>query len=408
MLMIEPQQKVKININYLRPNSKIIYALYSVDGKKIIDDREILTPQKLEQIKSSYGNIIYALKVHKKGIISQKSLDSALDKSKQIIDEIATTEKLTKRAYNEAEKVIDGIISDLNSSEMEAINLLKNLKSYEEYVYQHSVNVGILAAVFARMKGFSDEEIKFLTLGAYLLDIGLTKIDKHLLKKDSKYTPSDMQKMKQHPQFGYEILKNISGINKIVLQTILFHHEKHNYKGYYQLPYDLLPLAPKIVSICDIYDALTTPRPYRKAISPTNALKFLVNSIDIHFDYELISDFINHLSPLLDNTQSFYSKNDFCVLNTKEIAMIMDFNLTDYLKPRIMVFCKFQIKGNKLSVKFYDNPEYINLEEDNKRLMSRLLDNKKHIYAIRAKLISKGLISTSDVGVEEDDLTNRL
>jgi HD-GYP domain-containing protein (c-di-GMP phosphodiesterase class II) len=396
MFTTEQQQKVKINIDYLRPNSKIIYALYSIDGTKIHDDRVVLTPQKLDLIKNEYGNIIYALKVNKKGIISQKNLDSALNKSKEIIEEIATTEKLTKRAYNEAEKVIDNIISDLDSSEIEAINLLKNLKSYEEYVYQHSVNVGILAAVFARLKGFSDDEIKFLTLGAYLLDIGLTKIDKYLLKKDSKYTVSEMQKMKQHPQFGYEIIKNISGIDKIVLQTVLFHHEKHNYKGYYQLPYDLLPISPKIVSICDIYDALTTPRPYRHSVSPTNALRFLVNSIDIHFDYDLISDFINHLSPLLDNTQSFYKKNDFCELNTKELAMIMDFSLKDYLKPRVMVFCKFQKKRDSISVKFYDNPEYINLEDDNKRLLTKIIDNKKHINAIRAKLMSKGLILEPD------------
>jgi HD-GYP domain-containing protein (c-di-GMP phosphodiesterase class II) len=394
--MIEQQQKVKINIDYLRPNSKIIYALYSTEGKKITDDRVILSPQKLDQIKNDYGKIVYALKVNKKGIISQKNLDTALDKSKEIIDEITTTKKLTKRAYNEAERVVDGIISDLNSSEMEAINLLKNLKSYEEYVYQHSVNVGILAAVLARLNGFSNDDIKFLTLGAYLLDIGLTRIDKHLLEKNGKYSVSDMQKMKQHPQFGYEILKNISGISKIVLQTVLFHHEKHNYKGYYQLPYDLLPISPKIVSVCDIYDALTTPRPYRNAVSPTNALKFLVNSIDIYFDYELISDFINHLSPLLENTHSFYLKNDFCELNTKELAMIMDINLTDYMKPRVMVFCKFQKKKNVLSVRFYDNPVYINLEDDNKRLMTKIIDNKKHIHAIRLKLMSKGLIIDSD------------
>jgi HD-GYP domain-containing protein (c-di-GMP phosphodiesterase class II) len=310
-----------------------------------------------------------------------------------IIDQITKTEKLTKSAFNEAEKVIDGIISDLDSSEMEAINLLKNLKSFEGYLYQHSVNVGILAAVFAKLKGdLSPDQIKFLTLGAYLLDIGLTKIDQYLLKKDSKFSDSDRQKMKQHPQFGYEILKNISGIDKIILQTVLFHHEKVNLKGYYQLPYDLLPVAPKIVSVCDVYDALTTPRPYRNSIAPTDALRFLVNSIGIYFDYNLISDFINYLGPLLNNTQSFYAKNDFCELNTKELAMVMDFNLKDYLKPQIMVFCKFQKKRNQITVKFYDNPIYVSLEDDGKRLMTKIIDNKKHINAIRAKLIEKGMI----------------
>jgi HD-GYP domain-containing protein (c-di-GMP phosphodiesterase class II) len=389
---MEQDQKVRINIDYLRPNSKIIYSLYSADGDKIIDDRIILSPQILNEIKNKYGNVVYAEKVKKQGIISPKNIITALDRSKELITEIASTEKLTKRAYNEAEKVIDNIITDLDSSEIEAINLLKNLRTHEEYVYQHSVNVGILAAVFARLKGFYNEEIKHIALGAYLLDIGLTKLDKSLLKKESKFSAADMQKMKQHPQFGYEIIKNITGINPIVLQTILFHHEKHNYKGYYQLPYDLLPISPKIVSVCDIYDALTTPRPYRNAISPTRALKFLVNSIGVHFDYELISDFINHLSPILDNTKSFYSTNDFCELNTKELAMIVDVSITDYMKPHVMIFCKFQKKQNQLAVKFYDHPVYVNLEEDSSRLMTKIIDNKKHIQAIRAKLIGRGLI----------------
>jgi HD-GYP domain-containing protein (c-di-GMP phosphodiesterase class II) len=389
---MEQDQKVRINIDYLRPNSKIIYSLYSVDGDKIVDDRIILSPQMLDTIKNKYGNIVFAEKVKKQGIISQKNINSALDRSREIVAEIATTEKLTKRAFNEAEKVIDSIITDLDSSEIEAINLLKNLRTYEEYVYQHSVNVGILAAVFARLKGFYNEEIKHIALGAYLLDIGITRLDKSLLRKETRFSAADMQKMKQHPQFGYEIIKNITGINPIVLQTILFHHEKHNYKGYYQLPYDLLPLSPKIVSVCDIYDALTTPRPYRNAISPTGALKFLVNSIGIHFDYGLISDFINHLSPILDNTQSFYVVNDFCELNTKELAMIVDVSIEDYMKPHVMIFCKFQKKKNKLSVKFYDHPIYVNLADDENRLMTKIIDNKKHILAIRAKLIERGMI----------------
>jgi hypothetical protein len=198
--------------------------------------------------------------------------------------------------------------------------------------------------------------------------------------------------MKQHPQFGYEILKNIPGIHPVVLQTLLFHHEKHNYKGYYSLPYDLLPMPPKIVSICDIYDALTSPRPYRNQISPTNALKFLVNSIDVHFDYDLISEFVNKTGPLLSNAQSFYAKGDFCALNTKELAMIIDFNLNDFMRPKIMIFCKFQQHQSKLRVRFYDNPVYVDLADDRSRYLTRIIDNRKHINAIRGKLISKGMI----------------
>ncbi len=388
------QGKVRINIDYLRPNSKIIFPLYSEGGEKVIDERVVLTSHKIDEIKKKFGHFVYGLEDEDYGAISKKVIDKAVDRSKDIIEEISTSEKLTKTAYNEAEKVVEDIISDLDSAEIEAIKLLKSLKSFEEYVYQHSVNVGIIAAVFAKMTGrFSPEQIKFLTLGAYLLDIGLIRIDKLLLKKNGKYSFHDMQKMKQHPQFGYEILKNIPGIDPIVLQTLLFHHEKINYKGYYQLPYDMLPISPKIVSVCDVYDALTTPRPYRKAITPTNALKFLVNSINIYYDYQLISDFVNYLGPLLNNTQSFYSRKDFCELNTKELAMIMDFSMTDYMKPKVMVFCKFKKTKTKILVQFYDNPIEVNLEEDRKRLITKIINNKNQIRLIKKKLIEKKMIA---------------
>ncbi|MBN2038856.1 MAG: HD domain-containing protein [Spirochaetes bacterium] len=386
-------KKVSINLNYLRPYSNLVFSLYSIGGEKILNEYTLLTPKIIEFMKNEYGNIVFAYETRRKGIISEKNLTMAVDTSRTIVEEINKSKKITKATYREAEKVVDSIITDLDSAEIEAINLLQNLKFYEEYSFQHSVNVGILAAIFARLKGtFSKEEIKFLTLGAYLLDIGLTRIEKKLLLKKDKYTPVDMQKMKQHPQFGYEILKNIPGIHPIVLQTLLFHHEKHNYKGYYSLPYDLLPLPPKIVSICDIYDALTSPRPYRNSVSPTNALKFLVNSIDIHFDYDLISDFVNKIGPLLNNAQSFYTKGDFCALSTKELAMIMDFNLDDYMRPKVMVFCKFAQKQGNLKVWFYDSPVYTDLAEDKGRYLTRVIDNKKHINIIRAKLIQKGMI----------------
>ena len=386
-------KKISINLNYLRPYSNLVYSLYSFSGEKILNEYTLLTPKIIEFMKNEYGNIVFAFETRKKGIISEKNLEMAVDTSKNIIEEISRSKKITKASYKEAEKVVDSIITDLDSSEIEAINLLQNLKFYEEYSFQHSVNVGILAAIFARLKStLSKEDIKFLTLGAYLLDIGLTRIDRKLLLKKDKYTPVDMQKMKQHPQFGYEILKNIPGIQPIVLQTLLFHHEKHNYKGYYSLPYDLLPLPPKIVSICDIYDALTSPRPYRNSVSPTNALKFLVNSIDVHFDYELISDFVNKIGPLLNNAQSFYTKGDFCALSTKELAMVMDFNIKDYMRPKIMIFCKFQQKQNNLKVWFYDSPVYIDLAEDKSRYLTRVIDNKKQISIIKSKLIDKGMI----------------
>ena len=391
--MIELQRKVKINLDFVRSNSRIIFPLYTEEKKKVIEERVVLTSRMIEKIKKDHGSILYTHIPLDYGVIPRYRLEKAVNKSKDIYDEILTSRKLSKNTYNSAEKIIEGIISDLDTSKIETINLLKCTGNNDEYLYQHSVNVGIIAAVFARMLGtYTPDEIKFLALGAYLIDIGLVQIDKKLLDKNGKYSPEEMQKIKQHPQLGYDILRNIEGINPIVLQMMLFHHEKINSNGYYQLPFDRLPHPPKIASICDIFDALTSRRPFREAMSATRALKCIVNSINCRFDYQLVSDFVNHLGPLLNNSQSFYSRHDFCELNTRELALISDFSLKDYMKPKVMVFCRFKKKNDEIAAHFYDNPIEVDLEEDRSRLMVKILDNHLQIRAIKSRLIDKGMM----------------
>jgi len=386
-------QLIQIDMDYLSPNCSFIYPLYSKEGDKILNERTALSAQLIKKIKLKYGNYVYFTDTGHNSIIPIYRMNIAYNKSRDIMNEIKRSEKLSKTAYREAEKVIEEIISDLHASEVEAMSLLKNLQTEDDYSYQHSVNVGVMSAVFAKLLGvFSREEIKFLALGAYLFDIGSMKIDRQLLNKKDKYNISDMQKIKRHPQLGYEMLKKIPGIDPIVLQTVLFHHEKFNDRGYFQMPYSHLPLPPKIVSVCDIYDALTTKRPFREAIPPSTALKLMLNSINSHFDYDLISNFLNKMGPLLNNTQSFYTKNEFCELNTKEIAVIRDFGVEDFLKPSIRIFCRFERQNNRLSVKFYDNPVDVDLKMDKSRKMTKIINNSMHIKTIKSKLQEKNLI----------------
>jgi HD-GYP domain-containing protein (c-di-GMP phosphodiesterase class II) len=283
--------------------------------------------------------------------------------------------------------VIEEIVSDLNSAEIEAIQLLKDLQSHDEYLYSHAVNVGVLTAIFSKLIGsVSMDDIKNYALGAFLLDIGEMKIDPQLLSKEGKLSVSEMQKMKRHPQLGYEILKGISGISPVVLQTVLFHHEKYNNRGYYNMPYENLPLPPKVVSVCDVYDALTSPRPFRIEVSPSKTLKIIFNLMANHFDTRLVHLFINKMGPMLNNTQSFYARNDILELNTEELAMVKDFGIVDSLRPKILVFCKFERTQNRLSVRFYDRPIEIDLQKDASRKIAKFINDDHQISAIRSKL----------------------
>jgi HD-GYP domain-containing protein (c-di-GMP phosphodiesterase class II) len=239
---------------------------------------------------------------------------------------------------------------------------------------------------------FSPEETKDLVLGAFLLDIGHMMLDRQLASHSGRYSVTDRQKMKRHPQLGYEILKGIPGVSPAVLQAVLFHHERYNGEGYYQMPYENLPLPPKIVGACDMYDALTSARPYRAAFSPAAALKILLNSINIHFDYKLVHSFINRLGSFLNNTQSFYTVNDICELNSRELALVIDIETEDFLRPRVMVFCRFEKHEGRLAVRFHDKPVEADLVQDGERYITRILDDKRQIEMIGEKLRSRGLL----------------
>ena len=380
-------RKIKVDLHYLRPNNSFIYPLYSKGGEMVLEARVLLTADKITQISEKYGHILYYTDTGDRAVIPSYRMKIAYNKSREIMEEIMNTEKLSRATLHDAEKVVEEIVHDLNTTDIEAIELLKEMKSHDEYLYNHSVNVGILSALFAgKHGGFTLDEIKYIALGSYLHDIGQTRIDKQLLNKEGKLTITETQKMKRHPQLGYEILKNMERISPIVLQSVLFHHEKYNNQGYYGLPYENLPDFPKIVSICDIYDALTSKRPYRDAISVEYALKAIVNTIGSHFDYDIISAFINGVAPILNHSQGFYTKNDFCELSTQELAIIRDLGQRDYLKPRVTVFCKFVREGNRLAVNFHRKPIQVNLEEDKERRMTKIISNEAQIAAIKKKL----------------------
>ncbi|MBN1500828.1 MAG: HD domain-containing protein [Spirochaetes bacterium] len=386
-------KKTKIDLTYIKPNSSFIRPLFSEEGHKILESRVELTQPVLDTIISKYGSIVYSIQTSEKVVIPHYRMKIAYNSSKEILDEIEKTDKLSKTGYKIAEKVIEDVLSDLYTIQIDEISLLKELMSFDEYLYNHSVNVGIMTAIFGKgLKMFSREELKSLTLGAYLIDIGQKKLDKQLLNKEGRYDVNELTKIRRHPQLGYELIKNINDKDAIVLQSILFHHEKFNNNGYYQLPYENLPIYPKLITVCDIYDALTTVRPFRKeALSAPNALRSVVNTSDLMVDRNIIKDFVRIMTPLLHEGESFIYPGDICELNSQELALVKSINPSDILNPVVLVFCKFERIKNNLKVIYYKHVTEIDLNSD-VRYVNKILNNENQISMIKQALIDKKLM----------------
>jgi len=400
----EGKKRVEIDLDYIMPDTVFVYPIFSSLGEKLLNEREVLTSGKIKSIKEKCGSkVYYSLPEKESGILPDHVFTKAINKTKDVMQEVLHTDKFTKDAYKKSEELISEILEQLNSREISAINLLKDIKNFDEYLYYHAINVGMLTALLAKKRRkYSPDEIKNIVLGAYLSDLGKIKIEKSLLNKTEKLNDEDLMKIRLHPQLGYNIVKTIETINPIVLQTILFHHEQYNDEGYYNLPYESLPSSPKLVSICDMYDALTSPRPYRHAFSPSEAMKLILNSTEKKYDRDMVSDFLNIMGSLLNNSQFFYRKGDFCILNTNEVCLVSETLSIDVMKPKVIVFAKYDYSGSKATMRFYDHPIEVDLRKDINRKLESIIMHQKLIEAIRKRLVDrKSLIDYLYVSLPE-------
>ncbi|HPS59082.1 MAG TPA: HD domain-containing protein [Spirochaetota bacterium] len=387
-------QKVSIDLDYITADTSFVYPLYSPDGKKLLEEREVLSAGKIKNIRELYGSkLYYYLPGDRRTMVSGQIYHKAWNHTKKVLDGILTTEKFTSDAYKRTEEIINDIIEELKAKEMAVLTLIKDMRSFDEYLYNHSINVGMLTALLAQKKRiYKESEIKKVVIGAYLSDVGKMKLEKEVFNKPDKLSENELIRMRLHPQDGYNMLKGIREVDPVVLQTILFHHERFDDEGYYGLPYETLPSSPKIVSICDMYDALTSPRPFRKAYTASGALKIITSTIDKKYDRQLVSDFVNMAGSVLNNSQSFYRKGDFCQLNTGEISVISEIGSWDILKPKVIVFARFENSQNGSSLRFFNNPIEVDLSKDMNRKMDGILMHPKIIEAIKMKLKDKKML----------------
>lgn len=173
-----------------------------------------------------------------------------------------------------------------------ALISLTHLKDVDHYTFMHSVNVATLSLVFATSLGVKPEAMKVLGTGAMLHDIGKMSVDQQVLNKPGKLTDEEFLEMKQHTRRGYEILQS-RGMPKLITQIALTHHEKLSGAGYpLGLKEDKIPTLAKIVSIVDVYDALTADRVYKKAMHPSQAFNILEKMAGNEIDLRLYNAFL--------------------------------------------------------------------------------------------------------------------
>lgn len=191
---------------------------------------------------------------------------------------------------------VSAILADL-ATRRDHLAQASEIRLYHTYTFSHSVNVTVLALLLGKELGFSRAELSELALGAMLHDIGKIYTPVEVLNKPQMLTTKEIEIIRRHPGDGYALLRGNPQISARILQVAWAHHEKMDGSGYPRgLSGDQIHAWAKIVSIADVYDALTSERPYKRAYSPYLAYKIMRDFSQGKFDPQLLTGFFKDIA----------------------------------------------------------------------------------------------------------------
>ncbi|WP_456406519.1 HD-GYP domain-containing protein [Caldithrix abyssi] len=227
--------------------------------------------------------------------------------------------------FDEINEMVKEIVESITRNH-DALLLLSSLKEKDEYTFEHSMNVSVLTAGLCKALKMSKEEVIEFTLGSMLHDIGKSKIPSELLNKKMPLSPKEFELMKKHVDFGIELVKGHSGITDNIMAYIAEHHERENGTGYpRKLKSNEISRAGKIGAIVDVYDALTTDRVYHHALHASEAIKDMYIQRALHFDEELLEQFILFMG--------IYPPGSLVKLSSGFLAIVIETAHDNLLRP---------------------------------------------------------------------------
>lgn len=175
---------------------------------------------------------------------------------------------------------------------------INSLAAYDSSTYMHSLNVAMYAGTFGLLYGMEYERVRKLIAAALLHDIGKTKMPEDILNKPGRLSEEEFAKIKKHPQYGYDMLKDMVSISPLVRVPILEHHENYDGSGYPRgLTDKETHIFSKIIHICDVYDAMLSRRCYKDAINPGEVIDFITANRNIMFNGDLVDFFMKSITP---------------------------------------------------------------------------------------------------------------
>jgi putative nucleotidyltransferase with HDIG domain len=212
-----------------------------------------------------------------------------------------------------------------------ALISLARLKTADDYTYMHSVAVCALMVALARQLGFDEKQTREAGLAGLLHDLGKALVPMQVLNKPGKLSDDEFTVIKGHPEAGYRLLKDGGSAGEVAMDVCLHHHEKIDGSGYpHGLEGDAISRFAKMGAVCDVYDAITSNRPYKAGWDPATSLSKMKAWCAGHFDEMILHAFVKSIG--------IYPIGSLVRLASGRLAMVVEQSEKSLLTPDVKVF----------------------------------------------------------------------
>ncbi|NDV27443.1 HD-GYP domain-containing protein [Desulfovibrio sp. JC010] len=252
--------------------------------------------------------------------------EEALDYAHKFIEDVRKGKTVE---VEEAAPIVGEVIDSLTTNEPAALTLAF-LKRYDEYTYTHSINVNLYSLLLGKALGLTREELEMLGIAALFHDVGKGRIPNKVLNKPGKLTDAEYGIMKTHSQKGLEVLRDVEGLDQAVLRGVVEHHERYDGNGYPSgVKGENIHPFGRIIAISDVYDALTSVRVYKKAVTPAKTLSQMYKWKGTDFDPAYLNRFIR--------VMGIYPPGTMVQLDDLRFGIVLETNESKPRHPKVKV-----------------------------------------------------------------------
>jgi len=306
----------RITVSFLQPGMVVASNIYSSIGALLIRAGTELTSPNITKIQTlGVGSLYISNPLYENldipELVKEDTRVKLVKTLQATINKFHKTQALDVAALS---LLTRSLVAEIIHNRDSMIHLL-DMRTYEDYVFGHSVNVCILAVLTAVCMGYNETKLNDLALGVLLHDLGMTMLPSQILTNAKKLSQEEITVMQTHPEIAFDVIRKVRDLSTPASHIAFQHHERFDGKGYPRnLKGQQIHEYSRITAVADIFDALISDRPHRKGLLPHEAYEILMTLADTYVDRDILNIFLAHVAIYPIGTTVQLSSGEFAVV----------------------------------------------------------------------------------------------